>query len=369
MRTTSFEQNEHVNSSTSGVASMRSGHSNSRNFSNGTQNSIKTPIKYSDVLQLEVPTINTLKYGSRASVATYLDPANSDIPKIQITRDDSNFQNYGKAVSDQIERTRSADDLQDSDPKLNYIQAKDLDIEDEEELVEQGSDLSYQHRAVSLNDNMMRGYPAISSQRPNTLPGIPSRSELVDPGLMDTPSYSAPVPPTHLSPMYIDAVHDSQVVDPSNYPSIPVQIQGNPNNTQLLMVSPGAYVPSMSYQGIPSSRFQQVYIPTIHPSNIGYQIPANVTDIQRPRVSSLSAGVPHSAIVPQTYFPQEFQRVGTPQNVNSLVLQNTEQNEFVSSTLPVYRNKSKDQREHYHSMTSMPDVISHENDDGAEIMI
>jgi hypothetical protein len=362
-RTTSFEQNEHVNSSTSGMASMKSGRSSSRNFSNGTTHSVKAPIKYSDLLQLEVPTMDALKYGSRASVATYLDPANSDIPTIQITRDDSNLRSSGKTAPDHFQRTQSDYDLQESDTKLNYIQAKDLDIEDEDELADQ----DYQHRAVSLNENMMRGHPTISSQRPNTLPGIPSQSELVDPGLRDTPSYSAPVPPAHLSPMYLDAIHDSQFVDTSNYPRIPVQIQGNPNNTQLLMVSPGAYIPSLNYQGIPSANLQQIYIPAMHPSNIGYQIPPNITDVQRPRGSSFTAGVPQPSFVPQSYIPQ---RIGTPQNVNSVALQNPGQNEFMSSTLPVYRNKSKDQqREHYHSMTSMPDVISHENDDGAEIMI
>ncbi|XP_062589371.1 uncharacterized protein LOC134251025 [Saccostrea cucullata] len=365
-RTTSFEHGEHVNSSTSGVVSMRSGHSGSRNVSNSTTQSVKTPIKYSDVLQLEVPSNDILKHGSRASVATYLDPADNNIPQIQITQDDSMLRNPKHNVNEQ-QRSRSSDNLEDTDSKLNYIQAKDLEIEDEDELAQQELDLNYRQRAISLNDSVVSGQFNDPFQRPTTLPGI---SPLTVPGSRDQmaiPSYQAPVPSSHISPMYLDAIHDTQAM----YPGIPIQFQGNPNNAQLLMVSPGTYVPAMGYPGNPSSGYQHIYIPTAPHSTAGYQIPTSFAnqDVRRPRGSSLSAGVQPSSLSPQIAFLNTNQRSDMPQSVHGVVLRNNKEGEFVSSTLPAYKNKSKDQREHYHSMTSMPDVISHEHDDGTEIMI
>ncbi|XP_061187830.1 uncharacterized protein LOC133195878 [Saccostrea echinata] len=371
-RTTSFEQNEHVNSSTSGVISMRSGRAGSLNVSNGTTQSVKTPIKYSELLQLEVPSTDTTKCGSRASVATYLDPANNDIPKIQITQDDSMLRNPKYNVNEQQQRSLSSNNLKDSDSQLNYIQAKDLEIEDEEELAQQELDLNYRQRAISLNDSMINGQNNVPSQRPATLPGIMPRSVPGNSDQMRTPSYPAPVLSSHISPMYLDAIHDTQINEQSMYPGIPIQFQGNPSNTQLLMVSPGTYVPAMGYPGNPASGYQHMYIPTAPHSNIGYQIPATTfanQDLRRPRASSLSAGVQHSSLSPQIAFLNINQRSDMPQSVHSVALRNNREGEFVSSTLPAYKNKSKDQREHYHSMTSMPDVISHEHDDGTEIMI
>lgn len=365
VRTTSFEQSEHKSSSTSGVVSVRSsaGRGGTSNVSNGTTQSIKSSIKYSDVLQLEVPKADTLKYGSRASVATYLDPANNEVPKIEITRDDSDIRNFRAHGMEQIQRHHSADNIGESNSDLTYIQAKDLEMEDDDELVRQEAELNYRQRAISLNEGM-HGQPNMFLNRPNTLPGIPSRSDMGSRDQMHTPSFSAPAPRRHLSPMYLDAVHDSQTSDPPSYPTIPVHMR--PNGSHLLMVSPGNYIPSFGYQGIPASAYHPMFIPTaphsIHGSPMAF---VNSQDTRRPRGSSFTAGIPEHSI----HFIDPSQVHINPHSVHGVSVHNDVQTEFVSNTLPSYKTRSKDQREQYHSMTSMPDVISHENDDGAEIMI
>ena len=370
IRTTSFEQSEHKNSSTSGVVSSRSsGHGGTRYASNGTT-SLKTPIKYSDVLQLDVPKATAFTYGSRASVATYLDPSeNKNVPRIEVTRDDSNLRDFRASDRDkeQLLRRRSVDNLQESNSNLTYIQAKDLEMEDEDELVQQQADLNYRQRAVSLNENVI-GHQNMFMQRPNTLPGIPSRSVSGNRDHLHTPTYPAPVPTSHISPMYLDAIHDSQSHDPSMYPHLPLHMNTSPHGSQLLMIAPGTYVPSMGQHGFPPSAYQQMYIPTASHSNVGYNVPSmtfvNSPDVARPRGSSFTSGVPQ-----QIHFVDPHQFQGYPQSVHGISLQNDGQSEFVSNTLPLAKHKSKEQREQYHSMTSMPDVISHENDDGNEIMI
>lgn len=368
VRTTSFEQSEHKSSSTSGVVSIRSsaGRGGAKNFSNGTTQSIKSPVKYSDVLQLEVPGTDILKYGSRASVNTYLDPANNEVPRIEITRDDSDLRDFRARGMEQIQRHHSADNIGESNSNLNYIQAKDLEMDDDDELVrQQEAELNYRQRAISLNEGI-HGQPDMFPNRPNTLPGIPSRSDMGSRDQMHTPSFSAPAPARHILPMYLDAVHDSQINDPSSYPTIPVHMNGHPNGSQLLMVSPGNYIPSFGYQGVPSSGYHPVYIPTaphsIHGPTMAF---VNPQDARRPRGSSFTSGIPEHSI----HFIDPSQVHFNPHSVHSVNVQNGGQTEFVSNTLPSYKTRSKDQREQYHSMTSMPDVISHENDDGAEIMI
>lgn len=367
VRTTSFEQSEHKSSSTSGVVSIRStaGRGGTRNLSNGTTKSIKSPIEYSEFLQLEVPRADTLKYGSRASVATYLDPANNEVPRIQITRDDSDLRNFRAPGMEQIQRHHSANNVGESDSNLNYIQAKDLEMEDDDELARQQAELNYRQRATSLNEGM-HGQPTLILNRPNTLPGIPSRSDMGSRDQMHTPSFSAPAPNRHISPMYLDAVHDSQTSEPSSYPTIPVHMNGHPNGSHLLMVSPGNYIPSFGYQGIPTSGYHPVYIPTASHSIHGQPIAfVNSQDARRPRGSSFTAGIHEHPI----HFIDPSQVHINPHSVHGVSVHNDGQTEFVSNTLPSYKTRSKDQREQYHSMTSMPDVISHEHEDGVEIMI
>ena len=142
----SFELEDRAPSTSSGFVP------GSSNVSNGTAHKLEVPVEYSGIR-----TPQAHKYGSKTSVNSYLAPTTqtTNIPKITVSRDDSVMRK--ERPSPPMTRSQSEGDMTGEQIALNYMTAKDLQMEDE--------DLNYLEMSTKGSSQQTSPTSTVSSHR------------------------------------------------------------------------------------------------------------------------------------------------------------------------------------------------------------
>ncbi|KAK3102405.1 hypothetical protein FSP39_011161 [Pinctada imbricata] len=257
----SFEMEDRAASASSGIVP------GSSNVSNGTAHKLELPVEYSGLMAPEAH-----KFGSKQSVNSYLAPNQAqNIPKITISRDDSLIRRPISTPSPPLARSQSEGDVSEDKSALNYMTAKDLQMEDE--------DLSYLSSPHTSPTSMGSHNAHIPAPR-RMLPSIDHVNNIISQSNAALPRHQRPttlpgikahiIPPENPPPYHVQSKHR---VEPHNV-SQNTYLQNENQNFPTSLPANNYSQPTISSASLPVTNMHS--LPVAHSlagqSSSGYYI-------------------------------------------------------------------------------------------------